>query len=374
MLIKNTNLNIHKFKKILLIFFIILFACHLLFRIYAYRGRYTTKFNSNYWKERYLKSQWVVPNSTNSIGDDGLYIYSSWELIKGADPTLINPETQYLSKYILGLTILLFKNENIFALIIGLSSLGVYYIFNYQIFKSKFWAFLPAMLFSFDPLFYTQLRAPFFDLTQLLFLLLVFIFIIKKKYFISSIMLGFFAASKLAFLAVLPVLAILIAITIHYKDKKEIYKYFLSLPISFFVFVLTYLRYFLIGHNFIDFIKVQKYILSFYKDGARSPFIGTIFPLILQGKWYTHFSTVQIVKEWSMLWPLSCIISVFSFFQRKNIQFPILLVISWSVIYGAFLAISPVFPRYLLLLLPFLYNLTVWVISKSIPLKLLSRQ
>lgn len=360
-------MNKIEFKKILFIILLLIFFTHLSFRIYTYRDRYLTKFDPIYWKERYLKSQWIVPNSDNPIGDDGLFAYTSWELINGADPTLINPETQYLNKYILGLTILLFGNENVFALITGVCVLISYYIFNLQVFKNKLFAFLPVLLFSFDPLFYTQLRAPFFDLSQLFFLLSVFIFATKRKYILSSITLGCFAASKFAFLAVLPVIAILLAITLFYKAKEEVYKYLISLPLGFLAFILTYLRFFSLGHNFIDFLKVQKYIVSFYSVGAKTPFLGTVFPLIFLGKWYTHFSKVQAVSEWNILWPLSSIISAFIGIRKNKFQFPVILIISWCIVYMIFLSLTPVFPRYLLLLLPFLYNLAVWFIYKNMP-------
>lgn len=353
--------------KLLSTILLVIFFTHLSFRIYTYRDRYLSKFDPSYWRDRYLRSQWVVPNSNNPIGDDGLFAYTSWELIHGADPTLINPEAQYLSKYILGLTILISGNENIFALVIGICTLFVYYIFNLQIFKNKLFAFLPVFLFSFDSLFYTQLRAPFFDLSQLLFLLLIFVFVIKRKYFLSSAMLGCFAASKLAFIAILPLLAIFPSLTFYYKERREVVKYCISLPVAFFVFLLTYLRFFLLGHNFIDFLKVQKHIINFYSVGAKSPFWGTIFPLIFLGKWYTHFSTVQFVKEWNLIWPLSSVVSFFSVIRKDKFEFPVILIISWCIVYVVFLSVIPVFPRYLILLLPFLYNLFIWVISKNIP-------
>src|SRR5438552_1706497 len=105
-------------NKIFLII-IILFVLHLLFRLFSYKDDYLTKYDANYWKERYLHSQWVVPNSKESIGDDGLYAYAGWEYIHGRDPTTLNAEMPPFGKYVIGLCEVIFNNQNIFALLSG---------------------------------------------------------------------------------------------------------------------------------------------------------------------------------------------------------------------------------------------------------------
>lgn len=366
---KSFTKNLLLAKRFIFVVLLAVFLTHLVFRIYNYSDRYKSKFDPAYWKARYLQSQWIDPLSKNPIGDDGLYTYAAWEYINGADPTLINAEMPFLGKYLLGLFIFVFNNENIFALVTGFLVLWVYYIFNLMVFKNWLIAFIPVFVFSFDRLFYEQIRAPFFDSLALLFLFLIFLCFLKRKMILSLVFLGLFAASKFPFMAILPVIAIILSLLL-LKKYIQLGIYLLALPVSFIVYALTYLRYFQLGNPFFDFLSVQKYIFNFYITGAKNPFIANVVPMFLFGKWYTHFQTVTKISEWSFLWPITLLLAVFSFIFRKFYDLNILLILNWVVIYSLFLCFTPVFPRYLLLLLPFLYNLAVWFLSKSTPKKL----
>src|SRR6266403_1395413 len=144
-------------RKKLFLVLLILFFLHLSFRIFQYRGEYLSHYDASYWKDRYLHSQWVVPNSKQSIGDDGLYSYVGYEYITGRDPTTLNAELPPLGKYLIGLSILIFGNQNIFALLSGVMVLCSFYLLNKIIFKDRLLSLVPVFLFSLDPLFYTQL-------------------------------------------------------------------------------------------------------------------------------------------------------------------------------------------------------------------------
>lgn len=386
------------FKKILFTIFFIIFLVHLVFRIYQYRDRFITQYDAKYWGLRYSLSQWSTdegcrnldphvnpytcqwddnwyekqgrnPTSIElkktSIGDDALYAYVGWKYVNGIDPTLMNVEMPFMGKYILGASILLFRNENIFALLSGIAVLLTLFILNKKIFTSNLYAFLPVLLLSLEPLFYEQLRAPFFDLLHLEFLLLSFLFFLRKQYWIVSLFLGCFAATKFPFMLVLPVATMVIALFIN--DKRSLKKFILTLPLPFIVYLITYLQYFILGNSFINFLKVQKYIYAFYITGAKAPFMGTVFPLLFSGVWHTHFSSIQRVAEWSIKWPIISLISVISFKFKPLKQPAIFLMLVWIMLYLLFLSLTPLFPRYLLLLLPFLYNLSVWVLLHFIP-------
>lgn len=355
------------YKKIIFVILIIIFFGHLLFRINSYRDRYQTPFDAKYWENRYQESQWVNPVSKAPIGDDGLYTYVSYEYIKGKNPTLLNPEMPFMGKYLLGLSILAINNENIFALLTGIFVLITLYLFNLNIFKNKFYAFLPVLLFSLEPLFYQQLRAPFFDLLQLEFLLLFLLTFIKKKYWLSSVFLGCFAATKFPFMVVLPVAAGFISLFVN--NRQYLKKYLFTLPVIFVVYLATYLQFFLLGNSFIDFLKVQKFIFMFYLTGAKAPFFGTVIPLLFSGTWFTHFQTVEKVPEWRILWPIIFIMSAIAYRYLSKINIGVNVMFLWVIVYLLFLSFTPPFPRYLLLLLPFLYNLSIWVLLKRIPLR-----
>lgn len=357
-------------KKVVLLILLGFLFGHLFFRIYEYRNNYTTTYDPVYWEKRYGESQWVDFRSEKPIGDDGLYAYAGWKYIHGANPVLINAEMPFLGKYLVGLTIVTFRNQNIFAVLTGIFALAAYYFLNTAVFKNRLVALLPVVLFSFEPLFYEQIRAPFFDLLQLSFLFLIFGFALRKNFILSSLMVGCFAATKFPFQAIIPVVTIFIWLLLIEKKKSEVKRLAISLPLAAPVYLLTYLWYFVLGHSLIDFLKVQKYIANFYSIGAKAPMFGTVFPMFFQGTWYTHFGTIVDVPEWHFGWTVLSITALVAMFFVKQKTRPIVFLIVWIVLYMAFLSYAPVFPRYLLLLLPFLYNLAIWVISKSIPGKL----
>lgn len=390
-------------KKKVFIVLIILFIFHLVFRIYSYRESYLSKYDHNYWKERYLKSQWVANptctrtdphinpktckwddtwyaeqakkdaplNEDNSIGDDGLYTYAGWEYLTGHDPTLLNAEIPPLGKYVIGLSILIFGNQNIFALVSGLFVLGAFFALNKIVFQDSFLAFLPVYLLSFDPLFYTQLQSTYLDLFYLSFLLLTFIFFLKERFIIAAIFLGCMIATKTSIVTFLLVVATQMLYLFYMKHKVKIIPYIFSLVISMGIFLLTYAVFFVHGNSLQKFLGVQKWIYNFYVTGAKGDPLAPI-QMIFTGQWSTWWGQLQYVSEWNILWPLSFIASsyylYYVFSKRKRYQSVLFGI--WIVIYFVFLTFIPIWPRYLLVTLPFMYNLAIWVLSKNIPLLL----
>lgn len=357
-------------KKILFLLLLSIFFVHLLFRIISYTPRYTENLSGEYWKKQYLASQWVVPNSQNSIGDDGLYAYHGWELINGGDPSNINPEVPPLGKYAIGIFVKFFQNNNLFGLFSVLFLLFSFFLLNKVLFKNSLHAFLPIFAFSFSPLFYEQLQASFLEAFHLALLMLTIFFFLRKQYMLSAIFLGCFAAVKFSYLAPL-VMASEIVYLILQNKKEDILKVLVSYSLVIGVLLLSYLSFFINGNSLLDFLKLQKFILNFYSEGAKPPFAGMIFPMIFFGDWYTWWGMgVQKVSEWSLLWPISFILAGSAVLYKKTFTTSkFLILFLWCIFYLFFLVITPVWPRYLLLLLPFLYNLGIWVLLKNTLLK-----
>ena len=134
-------------KSKVFILLILFFLLHLSFRIYLYKESYLSRFDPQYWKQRYEKSQWVTFNSKQPIGDDGLYAYAGWEYVHGKNPILNSPQVPPLGKYLIGVSEVVFNNQNIFALIVGLVTLFIFYRYNLILFKDKLYAFIPVFLF-----------------------------------------------------------------------------------------------------------------------------------------------------------------------------------------------------------------------------------
>jgi len=342
---------------------------HLFFRLYTYRTDFLTPFASEYWQERYYASQWFTPDSKQTIGDDGLYTYLGWQYITGKDAFLINPEVPPLSLYIIGAVTYIFHNQNIYAALVGILVLIVLYLLNVAVLKNKFAALIPVFLFSLEPLFYEQLRATFLDTLFLLFLLLALLFALRKNVFLTVLFLGCFASTKLTYLVLLPV----VSIGVYYIILRnfKLFKYYLvSLVVVPVVILVCYTMYFLSGNTVLDYIALQRYVFNYYLTGAKTTFIGMVFPMLFTGTWYTWWGQTLKIREWVILWPLATIGTLVAI--PKLMQFrqsPIMLIIIWIAVYGAFLLVTPVWPRYLLLLLPFMYNVTVWVLLQNTRVK-----
>lgn len=347
------------------VWFLLLALCaNLAIRIYSYRAEYLSKYDPVYWEGRYWRSQWVVSNSKEPVGDDGLYAYAGWEYIHGRDPTSLNAEMPPLGKYLIGLSILIFSNQNIFALICGILVLVVFYKLNKSVFKSSFLALMPVVAFSFEPLFWQQLRAPFLDLAYLLFLLLTFSLFLSQRLFLAAVFLGLMAATKASASTFLLVGLTTILYFVFRKKWNLLKRWLFLLPISLASFTLTYLRYFWLGHSLREFLGVQKWILNFYQTGAKAAF-GGVWRMLLTGKWLTWWNGIVAVSEWWIGWTILLLAFigywVVVIFRRKFDNSLLLSV--WLLIYLLFLSFIPVWPRYLLLVLPFLYNLIIWLLA-----------
>ncbi|HSA84249.1 MAG TPA: hypothetical protein VLF20_05215 [Patescibacteria group bacterium] len=385
-------------KKKLFLVLLLIFLAHFGFRVFEYREVYLSGYDPDYWQKRYELSQWspiegcrnldphVNPETCqwddawyaenkdtdeevlkkNPLGDDGLYTYAGWQYIHGADPTLLNAEIPPLGKYLIGLSILLFGNQNIFALVSGIFVLCAFFVLNKYILKDNLLAFLPVALLSFDPLFYTQLRAPFLDLLYLGFLVMTFYFFLKEKFFLAALFLGMMMATKSSISTLVIVSITMGSFLLYMKHTDQIKKFMLSLSVSVLVFLVTYSVYFFKGHSLIEFLKVQKWIFHFYANGTRGD-PSAPFQMLLMGNFPTWWGETLRVPEWSVLWTIGLLCSVYYIYRvfRKRSLYPSVLLGIWVVVYLLFLAAIPTWPRYLLLVLPFMYTLCVWVLTKS---------
>ena len=357
-------------KKKLFIIAIIIFLFHLVFRIYDYRDAYLTPYDAAFWEDLYKNSQWVIPNSKTPIGDDGVYTYAGWEYIHGQDPSTLNAELPPLGKYLIGISEVVFLNQNIFALFSGILFLGALYYLGFVIFNKHFFAFLPVLLISLEPLFYTQLRVTLLDTLYGGLLFFTFAFFIKKKYIISFLFLGLAAATKSAistFALVLFVTCLFLLIT---KQWKEIKRYVIGIPFAALTFLLSYIQYFSLGNSFIEFLKVQKWIVTFYADGAKGSLTAP-WELLFTGSYSNWFGTTTQVTDWHFGWTILLLLSLASIYIliRKRIMKPVSFLGIWILAYLLFLSLVPIWPRYFLLLLPSMYIVSLWVYMHYVKVK-----
>lgn len=328
-----------------------------------------------YWKDRYEHSQYQLPLSKRIIGDDGLYAYIGYQLIKGGNPAGENAQAPPVGKYLIGLSILIFHNSAYYAFILGLGSIVIFYFLSRFLLKDNMDAIFILTLLLLDPLYFTQTWNSWLDIAQLFFLLLNFLFLIYAEKstsrrriiyaVLSGLSLGFFIETKTPIL--LPIIFFLETIYFLRKGfKKEYIVFLLGIILAIFF---AYTRYFLLGHSLMDFLKLQKYIASFWLQTKLDVHVNAIWQTLLFGK-FPHITTgiSSTVSEWWIIWPVITILgvsSIYWIFSKKEslIWKGIAVFILGSLIIYTFI---PAYPRYLLIVLPFLYLLSVKALNNFV--------
>lgn len=337
-------------------------------------------FSTDYW-DRYpsLKSTYYNSVYANKKGnfprDEFLYAFNGGALISGVSPILVNPEVPPTGKYIVGLSILLFKNEHLMTYLFGLGALFLMFMVGRQIFKSDLVSLIAPTLITFEPFFKNQfVYTPLFDIFQLVFLLAAFYFFNKgfmgkrKTYFwflLSCISIGLFISTKF-FGTGITIVAAMISVLLLHKEFKKTFILLLMLPISLLILLLSYIRVLMIGYPFLKFLGIQKWVLWYNQGHLQNQF--TIWLLLFFNKWVQSNGRVSSDPQWLLTWPVSTLISGFtilSYSLRRSLKNKAVEVLmAWSVFYLIILSLSDASARYFVILLPVLFIISVWGITR----------
>ncbi len=308
------------------------------------------------FRKKYLNSQWVVPNSKTPISDEELYIYAGNEYIRGTSPILINPEILPLPKYIIGAVTVLTDNPYFAGALFYFLSL----VFALKILE-HFKAGLLQKLLILSLIFGEILRLDGF-LSALIepFLLFFFLggayFYLKRRLLLASLFFALFINSKnfLVFSALF-YSALLTDIGLSYLRKRKVkFKLKLLLLTVFLSLVFLYLSYLKVlidTRDFLQPLKIQKYVFSFYKTSVKVPSFMAA-KMVFLNKWHVWWADkVKGVPGWWIFWPLSLLLLAMK--PLKGWRFNLL--VFWILFYFVFLNFIPVWPRYFLLLFVPLY-------------------
>ncbi len=347
--------------------------------VFANRALYFSRFDAVYWKDKYEHSQWKLPLSQRTLGDDGLYLYEGYRLIHGEDPTTLNAEVPPLGKYLIGLSIIMFGNGYVYGLVMSLASVVAFALFTYTLTQTIETTMLTAALLLTDPLISNQFRLTMLDSQHLLFLSLYLLSLriaarasgaIRLWSVIASgVALGLFAETKFPLLA--PFLMVIGFITLYSREKtiRHVVAFLSAATAS---YLIPYLPYFLQDHSVIDWLRVQKWILSFYAASGIKSTVGSLFTtLLVNQNQNLHSRAYEAVREWSPLWPfitVAGIAQIIRLVRRKpvTLRSPYVPFVAITGFLLVFFSVIPFWTRYLVIVLPLLYLATAMLLTDGI--------
>lgn len=345
--------------------------------LYFERSIFLAKYDAVYIKDRYEHSQYALPLSKRGIGDDTLYAYAAYKMLHGTDPINIVFDKPVTGIYMIAVAIAIFNNPAYSGLFFGLGSCMVLFLIGKKLFQRVDLALAAVLLFILDPLVFNHVWKSLLDVIQLFFLFLhvyLFLFVLDKKekknllyLFLSGILLGISAQIKIpTFLPIILGLEYLFFVL--HKAWKEILVFSFSIIFS---LVIAYLFYIPFHYSFIQYLKIQKYILSFYLISELKAHPEAIWQLIFTGTFPDILSRVPgIVEEWSLIIPLASIIALPAslLFLIKRGYGKIWVGMGLFII-GNLLVYTyiPTYPRYLVLVLPFIYLIFIKITGDYVP-------
>ena len=363
------------FQKIIFFIFLGVIIFNVASTVFSLKEKY---FSNNYWKnfksleKVFLGSQYVNKNPIGWIPDEVAFSYSGGKLIKGESPVLVVPDAPPLGKYLIGLSALIFNNDNTVILIFAVFSLLSLYLLSYQIFSNKLLAILPPFFLSFEQIFKNQLiYSPLMDLFQLVFLIGCFYFFnngLKSKriilfFALANLFLGFFIATKF-FITGFTIIAAWYLVLLFKKDKKRILYLTITLPISLLVLLFSYIRVFAFGYTLNKFLGIQKWVFLYHKSFLILPL--SLWPLLMLNKWFVWFGDKPVIfdPQWSFTWPILTIVSFLTMIRYLLKKIPrqdsLEVLMAWVFCYLLFLSFGQVFSRYFVILIPILYIISIY--------------
>lgn len=209
-----------------------------------------------------------------------------------------------LAKEIMVFSMLITHSNNAWAyrlpgVLFGILSVYLVYLLGLKLFKNKTAALISGFVFSIDGLNFVQSRTGMNDIYHVCFMLVSILFILNRKFFLSAVFWGLALSSKWAAIYLLPmyfVMAFYFFATLKSKMQQLrfyfgkiilIGAYFIFIPP--FIYLLSYLPFFLPGHTFEQFIQLQQQMWWYHTNlkathDYTSPWWS--WPLNLYPVWY----------------------------------------------------------------------------------------
>ncbi len=330
--------------------------------------------------EKYEQSQYRQGSGSKGIGDDGLYAFAGYYYISGGDPTQVNFEHPPLGKYIIGLSILLFKNENALypalalLLIIGTMVL-VRHLYNNHLLTlvSGYLLVLSQQIrIQYVPVNTAQMGLSLLDLPLAVFFVwgIVAFYKAQKKpgiYFLSSLLFGL--AFSVKFFPSLVLILGGLCVYMYRFQKSSLKIWLVSLLLVPVVYLISYLMFFKYHFSFIEFINFHRYLVGWR---LGNPVVwGNALQSLLTGSYRNWWDGGYVFdREWNFEMPLLLIASATGAIlaiKHKKISLYVLMIISGIYFlylnFGTTGVIRYSLPIYPLLLILSLYPLKLIINS-----------
>jgi predicted membrane-bound dolichyl-phosphate-mannose-protein mannosyltransferase len=346
-----------------LIFYILTALIIFSFSLSVFRNisHYTTPLNMNALKNLYENSQYAeLPENRKKImQDEDLYAYAGWHYLTTGKLDRVNIEHPPLGKYLIGLSVLIFNNQNIGQIFWGVLAITLLYFLSKKYLRSPSLNLVVVLLLTQEKLFKEQITHSLLDIILLVFLLMFLLLLTNKKQadkkaIPQGIVLGTIASIKYPSIAAVIFAVWLVFKFINKKNLQQLIKNTVVLTVTAgTVFLLTYIPFFIKNPNPLNFIRLQEKALRIHLSYVPEYPKFQVFNVLLFDRWLSWWGEKDFIETgyWNIFWPIATIVFLASLIKPKKLL-PIKLC---SLFYLLFLSSRLFFPRYLFLLLPFLY-------------------
>ena len=290
--------------------------------IYFQKELFLKPFDPIHVGKVYSQSQYVIGNaSKGGIGDDWLYAFAGYYyLFQGGDVSSVNFEHPPLGKYLIGLSILFFGNENVINVFYFAFLLFLTYKISRLLSNNSLLALLSVTVLSYDPLFLDNLPRSMLDLPFTLFFIGGVYFFLKglenaNNYYFSFIFWGMAFSTR--FFPVLVIVCAYMFLIVLILQKKQIKLFIFASLIVPLIYLLSHTSFFIYHPSLIEFLRHKKWMLVWFT--GTPVLIGNIWRVIFTGYYLDSTKVLARESHWVPIIPLVVVLGI-TFFRKKMLK------------------------------------------------------
>lgn len=315
---------------------------------------------------KYLHSQ-DIPHEVSDrvfLSDSDIHIAASYLYSRGSDPTTYNFQHPALLKYLYGLSIQAFQTPFVAHVAFGVLLLASTYILAFSTLKSQVGAIVASSLLVTDPLFIDISSQILLDVGQAATIIMYACIILYKPH--KTIWLGVLAGLIAATKFWTGSLVIIFILNIYglYTKRLQIKTIFQQFCIATLAFSATYLPSFIQQAGRFNIVVFELKTLKYWLNHSVTTIPGASLWLFITGRQLTWWGNQQTVtsSSYSILWPIGLAMSGYVSLKSAIIHLKkrtpiskLAIIAAIPIFYLFYLSIQAPFPRYFIVILPFLY-------------------